>query len=126
MGLREIKRRASRHALVHRESNYSKPNSSQPGTPAEPPPVPTEGAAEARLANLEHSLYDLGGRLQRSEESWHYLHLRNQAAVDTISRLLHYNQELSRALLSLVPAESPVHRDGKLPVMPGARTCGPG
>ena len=111
MGLREIKRRASRHALVHRESNYSKPVSSQPGTPAEPAQLPAE-TTEARLANLEHSLYDMGARLQRSEESAHYMHLKNQAAVDTVNRLLHFSQELSRAMLSLVPTDSSIHRDG--------------
>ncbi|OAQ80347.1 heat shock transcription factor [Purpureocillium lilacinum] len=110
MGLREIKRRASRHALVHRESNYPKQSSSQPGTPAEPAPPPAEGS-EARLAHLEHSLYDLSNRLQRSEENAHYMHVKNQAAMDTITRLLHFNQELSRAVLSLVPAESSAHRD---------------
>ena len=116
MGLREIKRRASRHALVHREGNYPKQSSSQPGTPAEPAPPPAEGS-EARLAHLEHSLYDLSNRLQRSEENAHYMHVKNQAAMDTITRLLHFNQELSRAVLSLVPAESSAHRDGKLRAM---------
>ncbi len=40
VGLREIKRRASRHALVHREYNNQKPTMSQPGTPAEAMPMP--------------------------------------------------------------------------------------
>ncbi|PHH91309.1 hypothetical protein CDD83_1013 [Cordyceps sp. RAO-2017] len=110
MGLREIKRRASRHALVHRESNFNKPNPSQQGTPTEPAQMATE-SSEARLANLEHNLYEMGARLQRSEENAHYMSIKNQAAMDTVSRLLHFNQELSRAVLSLVPADSPVHRD---------------
>jgi hypothetical protein len=114
VGLREIKRRASRHALVHREYNNQRPSPSQPGTPAEPMPLPPDGS-DPRLANIEHTLYDLGVRLQRSEENSHYLHVKQQAAMETITRLLHFNQELSRMVLSLVPnPDSPVHRDGKL------------
>ena len=68
-GLREIKRRASRHALIHRESFTSpqhKPSVSQPGTPAEPATVdPTD----LRLTNIEHNLYDMHARLMRTEES---------------------------------------------------------
>ena len=66
-GLREIKRRASRHALIHRDSFSSphKPSVSQPGTPAEPVVDP----AELRLQNLEHSIFDLHARLSRTEES---------------------------------------------------------
>ncbi|KAF7542889.1 hypothetical protein G7046_g10095 [Stylonectria norvegica] len=111
VGLREIKRRASRHALVHRESHYNnKTPQSQPGTPAEPIPLPTD-SADARLANLEHSLYDLSTRLQRSEDNAHFMQMKNQAAMDTIGRLLFFNQELSRATLSLVPADSLISRD---------------
>ncbi|PHH67630.1 hypothetical protein CDD80_685 [Ophiocordyceps camponoti-rufipedis] len=111
MGLREIKRRASRHALVHRESSYTKQVPSQPGAPAEPAQMMAAETAEARLANLEQSLYDVAGRLQRSEDNAHLANLRNQAATDMMSRLLHFNQELSRAVLSVVPADNPVHRD---------------
>ncbi|KAM4059252.1 HSF-type DNA-binding domain-containing protein [Hirsutella rhossiliensis] len=110
MGLREIKRRASRHALVHRESNYNKPNPSQQGPPTEPAQITAE-SSEARLANLEHSLFDMSARLQRSEENAHFMNIKNQAAMETMSRLLQFNQDLSRAVLSLVPADSPVHRD---------------
>ncbi|RSL93837.1 hypothetical protein CEP52_013038 [Fusarium oligoseptatum] len=110
VGLREIKRRASRHALVHRESNYTKAAPSQPGTPAEPVPMPQD-SPDARMLNIEHSLYDLSARLQRSEEAAHYMHVKNQAAMETVNRLLHFNQELSRAMLSIVPADSPVSRD---------------
>ncbi|KIE02560.1 flocculation suppression protein, partial [Metarhizium majus ARSEF 297] len=109
-GLRDIKRRASRHALVHRETNFTKPGSSQPGTPAEPVQVPPE-SIDARLANLEHTLYDVSARLQRSEETAHYMHVKNQTLMETMGRLLHFNQELTRAMLSLVPLESTIHRD---------------
>ncbi|KAG5794674.1 hypothetical protein H9Q69_006254 [Fusarium xylarioides] len=110
VGLREIKRRASRHALVHRESNYTKPAAPQPGTPAEPVPIPPD-SADARMLNIEHTLFDLSNRLQRSEEAAHYMHVKSQAAMDTVNRLLHFNQELSRHMLSLVPTESPLSRE---------------
>lgn len=67
------------------------------------------------MLNIEHSLYDLSARLQRSEEAAHYMHIKNQAAMETVNRLLHFNQELSRAMLSIVPADSPVSRDGLYP-----------
>ncbi|KAK1772404.1 transcription factor SFL1 [Phialemonium atrogriseum] len=111
VGLREIKRRASRHALVHREYNHQKPPSSQPGTPAESMPPMQEGS-DPRLGNIEHTLYDLSARLQRSEENSHFMHVKQQAMMDTVARLLRFNQELSRAVLSLAPSpDNPIHRD---------------
>lgn len=113
VGLREIKRRASRHALVHREYNHQKPPSSQPGTPAESMPPMQEGG-DPRLGNIEHTLYDLSARLQRSEENSHFMHVKQQAMMDTVARLLRFNQELSRAVLSLAPSpDNPIHRDSK-------------
>jgi len=109
VGLREIKRRASRHALVHREYSNQKPTPSQPGTPAEPMP-PIHDTADPRVVPAEH-VYDLNARLLRSEENAHYMHIKQQAMVETINRLLQFNQEISRALLNLVPHDSPVHRD---------------
>lgn len=113
-GLREIKRRASRHALVHRETNYPKPTS-QPGTPAEPIQLPPE-SSDARLANIEHTLYDMSARLQRSEDNAHFAHLKSQAMTETLGRMLSLNQDLSRAMLSVIPSDSQVYRDGKSPV----------
>ncbi|KAI1201465.1 HSF-type DNA-binding-domain-containing protein [Nemania serpens] len=110
VGLREIKRRASRHALVHREYSNQKPTPSQPGTPAEPMPVIHDGS-DPRLASVENSLYDITARLQRSEETSQYMHVKQQLMVDTINKLLYFNQELSRTVLSLVPRENPIHRD---------------
>jgi len=84
VGLKEIKRRASRHALIHRDSfppNH-KPSVSQPGTPAEP--IPEHG--DARLANLEHSLYDVHSRLARSEESYALISSRCQALAEGLSK----------------------------------------
>lgn len=111
VGLREIKRRASRHALVHREYNNQKPTPPQPGTPAEPiPPIPD--GSDPRLGGIEQALYDLSTRLQRSEESAHYMLVKQQAMMDTVTRLLHFNQELSRTALALVPnPNDQIHRD---------------
>lgn len=88
VGLREIKRRASRHSLVHRDS-YSapKPPISQPGTPAEPPHAIQE-STESRLMNLEHTLFDMHARLQRSEDNSQFLHVRNQVVMEALSRSL--------------------------------------
>jgi hypothetical protein len=88
VGLREIKRRASRHALVHRDS-YSapKPPLTQPGTPAEPMHTMQE-STESRLTQLEHTLYDMHARLQRSEDNSQFLHVRNQIVMESLSRSL--------------------------------------
>lgn len=113
VGLREIKRRASRHALVHKEYNQQRPTPPQPGTPAEPMPIP-EGHPDPRLANMEHMVYDMSTRLQRSEETAHYMHIKQQAVMDTLGRLLQLNSELARVVLTLVPnPENPTHREGK-------------
>ena len=70
-GLREIKRRASRHTLIHRDS-FSSPHKpsviSQPSTPAEP--IPPE-ANDPRIAayNIDQKFYELHTRLTRTEES---------------------------------------------------------
>ncbi|RDA86475.1 hypothetical protein CP532_3587 [Ophiocordyceps camponoti-leonardi (nom. inval.)] len=105
--LREIKRRASRHALVHRESSYTKQPQAQQGATTDPAQMAAE-TWEARLANLEGSMYDLSSRLHRGEEM---ASLRNQAMTDVINRLLYFNQELSRALLAIAPVDNPAHRD---------------
>lgn len=112
VGLREIKRRASRHALVHRDS-YSAPKLplSQPGTPAEPIHSMQE-STESRLTNLEHTLYETHARLQRTEDNSQFMHVRNQVVMEALTRSLQLNHEMSRAILSLVPnPETPLHRD---------------
>ncbi|SPO03950.1 related to heat shock transcription factor HSF21 [Cephalotrichum gorgonifer] len=111
VGLREIKRRASKHSLVHREYNSQKPSPLQPGTPAEPIQMPHD-SAEARLVGIEHTLYDMGMRLQRSEESAHFMHVKHQAISEMLSKSMQFNQELTRLVLGLVPSpDHPVHRD---------------
>ncbi|KAH8593299.1 HSF-type DNA-binding-domain-containing protein [Bisporella sp. PMI_857] len=106
-GLREIKRRASRHALVNREAyNGPKLPSTQPGTPAEPMHGIQE-STESRLTGLEHTVYDLHARLQRSEDNSQFLHVRNQIVMDALSRSLQLNSDMSRILLSLPNAAHP-------------------
>lgn len=83
VGLREIKRRASRHALIHRDSFPGhKAPVSQPGTPAEPIP----DATEARLMNLEHTLYDMHNRLSRAEEGNAALNSRCQGMAESLTK----------------------------------------
>jgi hypothetical protein len=89
VGLREIKRRASRHALVHRDSypSVKPPQYSQLGTPAEIA-QPIQESTETRLTNLEHNLYDMHARLARSEENANSLYMRNQILMEALSRSL--------------------------------------
>ncbi|KAL4965373.1 HSF-type DNA-binding-domain-containing protein [Aspergillus stella-maris] len=109
VGLREIKRRASRHALIHRDSFPShKTAASQPGTPAEPVPDSTE----ARFMNLEHTLYEMHHRLSRAEEGNSALNSRCQAMAESISRCYHWTYSISRYLQGVVPdRESLLYRD---------------
>lgn len=86
IGLREIKRRASRHALIHRDSFPGhKAAVSQPGTPAEPVP----DATEARLMHLEHSLFDMHNRLSRAEEGNVALNSRCHGMADSLTKCYH-------------------------------------
>ena len=74
------------------------------------PPMP-EAAGER---TVESTIYDLSARLQRSEENAQFMHIKQQAMMDTVTRLLHFNQELTRAVLALAPnPDTPVHRDGE-------------
>ena len=84
VGLREIKRRASRHALINRESFSSAPKASisQPSTPSEP----VVDSTESRLANLEHTLYDVHARLGRTEDQYASLSVRHQAMTEGLMR----------------------------------------
>ncbi|KAL8899118.1 MAG: hypothetical protein Q9207_006357 [Kuettlingeria erythrocarpa] len=110
-GLREIKRRASRHALIHRDSFSAthKPSASQPGTPAEPVP---ELSSEARIANLEHSLYELHTRLVRTEESNTALSSKCQALSDGFTKCHQWSHDMSHILMSIIPEhDSPIRRD---------------
>lgn len=109
VGLREIKRRASRHALVTQKAPPS-----QPGTPAEPMQPIQDAGGDPRLFGIERSVQDLYARLDRSESNAHYMQVKHQALLDSVNRLLSFNQEQSRILMNLVSPENPIHRDGKL------------
>ncbi|KAJ5824292.1 Heat shock factor (HSF)-type DNA-binding [Penicillium robsamsonii] len=108
-GLREIKRRASRHALIHRDSFPGhKAPASQPGTPAEPAP----DATDARFLNIESSLYEMHGRLVRAEEGNIVLNSRCHAMTESLTKCYQWTHSISRFLQAVVPdRESPLHRD---------------
>lgn len=109
VGLREIKRRASRHALIHRDSFAGhKTTASQPGTPAEP----VSDATDARLVNLEHSLYDMHNRLVRAEEGNAALTSKCQVMAESLSRCFHWTHSITHFLSAMIPdRESPLYRD---------------
>jgi len=84
VGLRDIKRRASRHALIHRDS-FSGPKStvaSAPGTPDERPGDSIDG----RFISIEQSLYEINSRLARSEDHNAMLGIRLQTAIEGLTR----------------------------------------
>ncbi|KAK4542164.1 hypothetical protein LTR36_007011 [Oleoguttula mirabilis] len=112
VGLREIKRRASRHALTHRDPFSTgapkMPAPVQPGTPLEQMPDPVE----ARLGILEWNQQDLYARLARTEDAYAAMATKCQTLLEGLTKCHHWNQELSSHLLVLVPdPENPVHRD---------------
>lgn len=129
-GLREIKRRASRHALIHRDSFSTphKPSVSQPATPAEPIPA---DVGDSRLASLEHGLYDLHARLMRTEESNTALSAKCQALNDSLVKCLQvgllialiecrantcqWSHDISQFISTIIPdPDHHVRRDGKI------------
>ncbi|KAK3075552.1 hypothetical protein LTS18_014019, partial [Coniosporium uncinatum] len=110
-GLREIKRRASRHALIHRDSFSGagqKSATPQAGPPVEPMPDPVE----ARMAMLEHNFYDVHSRLARTEDNAAYLATKCSILTDGLMRCHQWNNEMTNYLMTLVPdPDNPVHRD---------------
>ncbi|KAL9108099.1 MAG: hypothetical protein Q9227_007074 [Pyrenula ochraceoflavens] len=108
-GLREIKRRASRHALIHRDSfSGHKPTVSQPGTPAEPMPDTTD----VRLLNLEQSLYEMHTRITRTEDLYTSMSLKHQALSEGLVRCHQFSQSLSHLLQATLPdRENSLHRE---------------
>ena len=107
MGLREIKRRASRHTLITRDSfSNPKPGVSQPGTPAEIMPD-----NDQRLAGLEQAFYDVHARLQRTEDSYTLLSTRCQALTEGLVRCHQWTHNLTSAIQNLSSPESTLHRD---------------
>lgn len=45
-------------------------------------------STESRLTQVEHTLYDVHARLQRSEDNSQFLHVRNQIVMEALSRSL--------------------------------------
>lgn len=83
VGLREIKRRASRHALIHRDSfSGHKPMQPQPGIPAEPVP----DTLEQRMVHIEHAVYRMNQRASRTDDNLAMLSLKCQAATEGLVR----------------------------------------
>lgn len=107
MGLREIKRRASRHTLIHRDSfSSAKPGPSQPGTPADVIPD-----TDQRLAHLEYMFNDMHNRLSRSEESHALLSSRCQALTESLTRCHRWMQTFSGAIQSIPSADQTLQAD---------------
>lgn len=74
---------------------------------------PVMDGSDPRIANLERTVHDLVYRLERSESGAQYVNLKHHALTDSVNRLLHFQQELTRMFMSLVPnQESQHHKDG--------------
>jgi len=108
VGLRDIKRRASRHALIHRDS-FSGPKStvvSAPGTPDERPGDSIDG----RFISIEQSLYEINSRLARSEDHNAMLGIRLQTAIEGLTRCHQVSPEpLPAVFFPFVYHRVPIH-----------------
>ncbi|KAJ4305302.1 Flocculation suppression protein [Kalmusia sp. IMI 367209] len=110
VGLREIKRRASRHALIHRDS-FSTPKVPS-GPPTGPPVEAMPDPVESRLATLEHGLYDMHARVQRSEDSCAYLSQKNNILMDNMIKCHQWNHDLTNYIMALISdPENQVYKD---------------
>jgi HSF-type DNA-binding len=108
MGLREIKRRASRHTLIHRDSfSGTKQGLSQPGTPAETMPADNE----TRIASLEYAFHDMHTRLARTEDSYTLLSTRCQALTEGLVKCHQWTYDLAHHMQAIVPTESRLYTD---------------
>ena len=108
MGLRDIKRRASRHTLIHRDSfSNPKPGVSQPGTPAEI--IPPD--SDQRMAGLEQAFYEIHARLQRVEDVNAMLNSRYQTQTDMLGRCHVHIQHLAGLVQTLSSVESSVYAE---------------
>lgn len=94
VGLREIKRRASRHTLIHRDS-FSNPTAKlpvqQPQPPLPPPPTAllehaSQDPVEARLSIFESNFHDLYTRLARTEDAFASLSAKCQGIGEGLAR----------------------------------------
>lgn len=107
IGLREIKRRASRHTLIHRDSfSNAKPGVSQPGTPAEVMPD-----TDQRLAGLEQAFYDVHARLQRTEDSYALMSQKCQSLTEGLVRCHQWLHNFTSAFQTMASPETTLHSD---------------
>ncbi|RDI88663.1 hypothetical protein Vi05172_g1035 [Venturia inaequalis] len=112
-GLREIKRRASRHTLINRESfpntNLPKPAVPQIGAPVEamlPDPL------EARIHAMEQNYHFIDARLARSEDTSSFLHSKCTSLSEGLVRCHQWNQELASHLLQMMPdQDTQIHKE---------------
>lgn len=109
VGLREIKRRASRHALIHRDS-FSGPKTGPQSLPCTPGEQAND-SIETRLLNMEHSLYELSNRLARSEEQNNHLAHRCHAYLEGLTRCHQWTVDLSQFVINICPREAPIIRE---------------
>ncbi|KAF2725076.1 hypothetical protein K431DRAFT_300478 [Polychaeton citri CBS 116435] len=111
VGLREIKRRASRHALIHRDSFSAAPKiptPQQPGTPMEQVADPIE----ARLGMLEWGQNDLFNRLQRTEDAYASVMQKCSVLLDGMVKCHQWGNDLAARMMDLVPdRDNPIHRN---------------
>lgn len=114
-GLKEIKRRASRHTLIHRDSfSTTAAKSLAPAQPIPPPSeMPVDPGAD-RLTMLEHTVWEMHSRLARTEDTVSYLKGRCQMLSEGLLRCHRWNQDLAGYLNSAVPeTDTAVHRNSK-------------
>lgn len=75
---------------------------------------PVMDGSDPRVGILERAVQELVYRLDRSDSGAQYVNLKHHALTDSVTRLLHFQQELTRMVMSLVPnQESQHHKDGK-------------
>lgn len=100
-GLREIKRRASRHTLTQRESAppTSRMSFGINGLTSYDPAM--EGID--RVSALEHHIYDMSTRLHRTEEAFVGLNTRYQVMYDGLLKCQQWSNDLVNCLDSLLP-----------------------
>lgn len=120
VGLREIKRRASRQTLIHRDSFSSTPKPPPPHTHIPPPQPEVPAAAESletRMSMMEYNFHDIFTRMARTDDVLHRMTANVQVLSESLSKCVQYSNDLSAHLLSAVPdPENPVHKDGKFEI----------
>ena len=109
MGLREIKRRASRHTLIHRDSFANpptKPGPVPPGVPAEILQDP-----EQRMAYMEGMMNDMYARSMRTEDNYAMIVSRFQNLNDNLAKCHQWIRQLSNTMHTALPSDSPLRND---------------